>query len=296
VVRATIDDEQRGAQTLAISKDLAGHTELKVNGLVERRLSEVARLVPLQVMLPDVGELVFGAPHIRRHWLDWGAFHVKPGYLRNLREYLRVLKQRNAALKPGASSGSDLETWTAQLVQAAEGVDQQRAAYVEALLPSFTDTISRLAPELEVELVYRRGWAAGESLDKVLGEWGAREVKSGATQAGPHRADIELRVGNSKASAVLSRGQGKAVASALKIGQARFLADNDHRASVFLIDDAGAELDERHNSRFFEMLNEMGSQILATSTQRPAGEYQFADDRINVFHVEHGTVHRSANG
>jgi DNA replication and repair protein RecF len=296
VVRATIDDEHRGTQTLAISKDLAGHTELKINGISERRLSEVARLVPLQVMLPDIGELVFGGPQLRRQWLDWGAFHVKPEYLRTLRGYLRVLKQRNTALKLGPAAGADLGTWTEQLVHAAEEVDQQRTAYLDAFRPSFADTVSRLAPELKVQLLYRRGWAEGESLDKVLGEWGAREVKSGATQAGPHRADIELRVGNSKASAVLSRGQGKAIASALKVGQARFLAESDHRGSVFLIDDAGAELDESHNSLFFEMLNEMGSQILATSTQRPVGENQFADDRMAVFHVEHGTVHRSANG
>jgi DNA replication and repair protein RecF len=247
-------------------------------------------------MLPDIGELVFGAPQIRRQWLDWGAFHVKPEYLRTLRGYLRVLKQRNAALKLGTSAGHDLASWTEQLVQAAGEVDRLRLGYLEAFKPSFTDTLARLAPELEVELLYRRGWPDGESLDKVLGEWGPREVKSGATQAGPHRADIELRVSDTKASAVLSRGQGKAVASALKVGQARFLADSDHRGSVFLIDDAGAELDEKHNSRFFELLDEMGSQILATSTHRPAGENPFADERITVFHVEHGTVHRSANG
>ncbi len=296
IVRATIDDELRGAQTVVISKNCAGHTELKINGVPERRLSELARLVPLQVMLPDIGELVFGGPQIRRQWLDWGTFHVKPEYLRSLRSYLRALKQRNAALKQVGSSAADVVPWSAQLVLAAQAVDQQRAAYIEELAPEFVYTIGRLAPELDVQLTYRRGWPDGESLDKVLGEWAPREVKSGVTQVGPHRADIELRVGNSKASAVLSRGQGKAVASALKVSQARLLARSNHRGSVFLIDDVGAELDESHNSRFFEMLNEMGCQILATSTQRLPGENQFANDRINVFHVEHGTVHRSANG
>ena len=292
-VRATVEDEQRGAQSVAISKNLVGHTELKINGLTERRLSEAARLVPLQVMLPDIAELVFGGPQIRRQWLDWGTFHVKPEYLRSLREYLRILKQRNAALK---LAHSDLEPWTTQLVQAAEIVDAHRVDYLKAFVPEFEHTIGRLAPELAISLVYRRGWPDGESLDKVLGEWGLREVKSGATQAGPHRADIELRVGASKASAVLSRGQGKTIASALKVGQARLLAESARRSSVFLIDDVGAELDESHNSRFFEMLEEMGCQILATSTQKPVNANPFTGERINVFHVEHGKVHRSANG
>jgi DNA replication and repair protein RecF len=295
-VRATINDDHGAAQSVAISKDLAGHTELRINGLPERRVSEIARLVPLQVMLPDIGELVFGGPQVRRQWLDWGTFHVKPEYLRSLRGYLRALKQRNAALKQVGHPAASIAPWTEQLVSAAREVDQQRTAYVEALQPEFTHTVGRLAPELEVRLNYRRGWPEGESLDKVLGEWGPREVKSGLTQVGPHRADIDLRIGNSKASAVLSRGQGKAVASALKVSQARLLANSDRRGSVFLIDDVGAELDESHNARFFEMLDEMGSQILATSTRRPSSENQFSDDRINVFHVERGTVHRSANG
>jgi len=295
-VRATIDDEQRGVQTVAMSKNLAGQTELKINGLTERRLSEAARLVPLQVMLPEIAELVFGGPQNRRQWLDWGTFHVKPEYLRSLRDYLRILKQRNAALKAAPGAGSDLGPWTTQLVEAAEIVDAHRVDYLQAFVPEFEYTVGRLAPELEIALVYQRGWPDGESLDKVLGEWGPREVKSGATQAGPHRADIELRAGGSKASAVLSRGQGKAIASALKVGQARLLAESARRSSVFLIDDIGAELDESHNSRFFEMLDEMGCQILATSTQKPVNANPFTGETINVFHVEHGTVHRSANG
>ncbi len=180
-VRATIKDDQGGAQSVAISKTLSGHTELRVNGLPERRVSEIARLVPLQVMLPDISELVFGGPQIRRQWLDWGTFHVKPEYLRSLRGYLRALKQRNAALKQGGNPAASIVPWTAQLVLAAHDVDQQRSAYIEALEPEFAYTVSRLAPELEVRLNYRRGWPEGEGLDKVLGEWGPREVKSGPT-------------------------------------------------------------------------------------------------------------------
>ena len=294
VVRASINDEQRSFHTVAMSKSVAGQTELKINGLPERRLSEVARLVPLQVMLPDIGELVFGGPQLRRKWLDWGTFHVKPEYLRILRDYLRALKQRNAALKQGG--GADLGPWTAQLVETAAYVDDQRLSYLGNLEPEFAYAARRLAPELDVAMVYRRGWPDGENLDKVLGESGPREVKLGATQAGPHRADIELRVGDSRASTVLSRGQGKAIASALMVSQARLLAASARRDSVFLIDDVGAELDASHNVRFFQTLEEMGCQILATSTEKPAGEIQFAGDRLSVFHVEHGSVHRSANG
>lgn len=286
IVRGDVRDEFRGRQRIAMRKDLAGRTELTINGAAERRLSEAARLMPIQLMLPDIAELVFGGPQQRRQWLDWGMFHVEPGYLGALRSYLQVVKQRNAALK----SGAELDVWTRQLCEAAVQVDSQRRGYLGKLAPVFEAVLSRLAPELSVALVYCRGWPDDQPLDKVLGEWASREVKLGATQAGPHRADVDLRVGESRASAVLSRGQAKVVASALKLSQARFLATSAQRDSVFLIDDVGAELDESHNSRFFEVLEDSGSQMLATSVRPWPRDGRFGAGLMSMFHVEHGVV------
>ena len=286
VVRALVVDELRGSLTLAMSKDRQARTELKVDGERERRLSEVARLTPLQVMLPDIAELVFGQPGLRRHWLDWGTFHVKPEYLVTLREYLRVLRQRNAALK----SGSPLQPWTEELLLAAHSVTELRREYLTVLTPFFQQSIAALAPELNVTLDFHQGWPRLESLEKLLGDSAEREVKLGATQWGPHRADVELRVGTSKASMLLSRGQGKMVASALKISQAAMLATKTQRSSVFLIDDVGAELDAGHSGRFFALLQDLGCQILATSTQPPTAELARVATTLNRFHVERGEV------
>ena len=286
VVRALGVDEMRGSVTLAMSKDRQARTELKVDGMQERRLSEAARLTPLQVMLPDVAELVFGQPGLRRHWLDWGTFHVKPEYLATLREYLRILRQRNTALK----SGSPLGPWTEKLLLAAQSVTELRREYLEALAPHFQQSIAALAPELNVTLDFQQGWPRQESLEKLLGDSAEREVKLGATQWGPHRADVDMRVGPSRARMLLSRGQGKMVASALKLSQAAMLATQTRRATVFLIDDVGAELDAVHSGRFFALLQDLGCQILATSTQKPTVELARAAKTLNRFHVERGEV------
>ena len=303
-VRAVARPEQGPASTLAVSRGQQGDTTIRINGARERRLSELARRVPLQVLLPDVADLVFGAPQLRRQWLDWGAFHVKPQYLDALRGYVRVLKQRNGALKQlqaGAQSAASLDAWTDQLLEAAASVTGIRTEYVEALSPVFKDTLARLAPGLCVRLSYRRGWNQGIELHKVLGEMRQREVKLGSTQAGPHRGDIDLLAGSqahsSKAATELSRGQGKIVASALRIAQAKLLVELGQQKSLFLIDDVGAELDDEHNSRFFEVLADMGCQIMAASTRPPTGiaDY-FTALPSTVFHVKRGVVHRSPDG
>ena len=286
VVRGVLEDEARGPTTLAISKDRRARTEMRLNGEVERRLSEVARLTPLQVMLPDIAELVFGGPAKRRSWLDWGTFHVKPSYLDSLRQYLRAVKQRNVLLKDNVDANT-LRPWHEEVARLGERVTADRLDYLEDLLPHFTAVLAELAPGLNLEIHYRRGWGRDESLAKLLAESNPREVKYGSTLWGPHRADVQIRIDDAPAGAVLSRGQGKLVASALQIGQASLLAESEQRSTVFLIDDAGAELDLAHNARFFGLLERLGGQILATTTRQPGQDQASA---TGVFHVEHGAV------
>ncbi len=304
LVRGRLTDDAGSTVSLAISKDRRSRTELRRNGSPERRLSEVARLTPLQVMLPDVAELVFGSPSGRRSWLDWGMFHVKPDYLERLRSYLRAVRQRNALIRDQAGN-EELAPWSQKTAELGERISADRYGYLATLEDQLIRVLRELAPELAAELKvdYYRGWGSEDYLDKLLGERHPREVKYGSTLWGPHRADVRIRMHDTAAASVLSRGQGKLVASAMQIAQAALLGEQDGRSTVFLIDDIGAELDLSHNERFFGLLDQIGGQILATTTQDPQSDGPLAriaqlrpraetigTARHRVFHVEHGSV------
>ena len=96
-----------------------------------------------------------------------------------------------------------------------------------------------------------------------------------------------MTCGGEGAASTLSRGQGKALASALVLGQAQQL-DGLGRPSLFLIDDVGAELDDAHSQRFYGRLGAMGSQVIATSANPAASAMLQADAGGRVFHVKHG--------
>jgi DNA replication and repair protein RecF len=286
-VRADCVDEVRGTVRVGISKNRSNQTELTIDGSIARQTSAIAALLPVQLLLPTLSELVFGAPSERRQWLDWGTFHVKRGYLTTLRDYARALRQRNALLKSG--DVATLGTWTQRLVELGNEVDLARRGYLAEVQGAVKDSLKALAPELELEFEYAPGFS-GDSFAEELGRTQARDVKLGSTQAGPHRADVRLRSERGLAAHTVSRGQGKILASALRLGQARGLLEGRQRLSLFLIDDVGAELDDANSHRFFGQLSEMGCQILATSTHRSAFEDVFQRDRIRVFHVKHGEV------
>jgi len=65
-VVAMVEDEHRGHQTLGIARSRRSRTELRINEQPGRRLSEAALLLPLQVMVPSLSDLVFGSPAERR--------------------------------------------------------------------------------------------------------------------------------------------------------------------------------------------------------------------------------------
>jgi DNA replication and repair protein RecF len=292
-VSAVVEDEHRGRQAIGLSRSRRDKAQLRINGEAGRPQSEAALLLPLQVMVPSLSDLIFGPPSERRRWLDWGTFHVKPDYLRTQRAFVHALRQRNAGLKAiaaGRLSPNALEVWTEELVKYADQVTADRTGYVRELEPLLLEAVETLLPGIDLSVAYRCGWPDGQSLREVLSGSMPKEVKSGTTQCGPHRAEVELRAGGMPAAAVLSRGQGKSLASALTLSQSRLLVRTARRASVFLIDDVGAELDLQRTRLFFKLLMDLGVQVLATSTHAPADFATLAEGRLTTFHVEHGRI------
>ena len=92
-----------------------GHLERRVEGRAGVSGVELATLLPVHAIEPGSHELIQGGPSERRRFLDWGVFHVEHAYLEAWRRYRRVLGQRNAALKAGATA-AELETWSGALL------------------------------------------------------------------------------------------------------------------------------------------------------------------------------------
>ena len=260
---------QGRSMRIGLQKTRSTKVRMRLNQEDVRQVSQIAAAIPLQMILPDVAELVFGSPARRRLWLDWLVFHTDNGYLQELRSFQRVLRQRNAALR---NRSSDIESWTAQLSQSAERVSRWRKETLEAVHGVFGQVLAELAPNMRIYLDYDRGWLEESLLDGLAKDHGI-ELKYGVTRLGPHRSDVRVRVldfdtGNDAGAAarVLSRGQGKAVACAMKLAQVRFLNARSIQ-SVVLLDDVASEFDDEYGRKFFGTLRRTEAQAIATSTQ-----------------------------
>ena len=284
---------------LSARKPTGRRLQLFVDGSAIDRVSTVARLVPLQLVLPGISDLVFGQPASRRQWLDWGAFHAVPSYLECLQRFQRTLNQRNVALRRGDSS--ELDLWTARMAECGEVLTQARESFLARLSLYFRETCSLLAPELIVHLELEAGFS-GEEFADALAYQRPKDIKLGITQRGPHRADVAIRLAQkgrpgaraSLASRQLSRGQGKALAAAMKLAQAKMLAEAGD-APIFLLDEALAELDYQYGSRLFAALAESPFRAVLTTTSAREIVKTLASETVLspvIYHMSDGALAR----
>jgi DNA replication and repair protein RecF len=262
--------------------------ELRIDGDSGGGAAALAEVLPLQIIDPDVHELVAGAPERRRRFLDWIAFHVEHGYLDVWRRFRRALKQRNAALRSGASASS-IRSWNAEFAELGLELDAGRRHALSAIAEQLqAATVALLGTTLGVE--YQGGWPQGLELATALGQGMDKDLQQGSTQHGPHRADLRLKFDARLARKLVSRGQQKLLACAMVLAAAEAVQARLERPLLLLLDDPAAELDRASLGRLMSGVAALGCQVVATSLARDEGLFQASPA---VFHVEQGTVRRA---
>jgi DNA replication and repair protein RecF len=253
-------------------------------------LGELCAALAVVSFDPGSHALVSGGGEPRRRYLDWGLFHVEPEFLGVWRRYARALKQRNALLKARKRDGQ-LDAWDSELADAGEPLTRHRQRYLDALQPHYAALIADLVPALgQGELLYQAGWRREEvSLADALLMTRERDLVSGHTSVGPHRADWSLGFSALPGREALSRGQAKLTALAALLAQAEHYAANRGDWPVVALDDLASELDRHHQRRVLQRLRASGAQVFVTGTELPSGlEGDVAD--LTRFHVEHGDI------
>jgi DNA replication and repair protein RecF len=246
-------------------------------------LAQLAQAFPVQVIEPGIHKLIEEGSPRRRRWLDWAVFHVEPNFIASWQRYARALRQRNAALRTAPETA---RAWDGELVRYGEAVTAARLRLLDRLRPHWEGNVQQLA-DLAVELRYASGWSQDLSLEEALRESWTRDRNRGLSHAGPHRADVQVRIEGRAAREILSRGQQKLVATAMVMAQLKMLGEQTALVPTLLLDDPAAELDAARLTRFVAQVKSLKCQLVVTSLE-DAEEPFGPPDR--TFHVEQGRV------
>lgn len=264
--------------------------EARLDGSPVPSLTELCARIAVVTFEPGSHDLIGGGAEHRRRYLDWGLFHVEPEFLAWWRRYARALKQRNAALK-GNPSPATLAPWERELAEAGEVITRMRQAYLFRLEPHIGAQAQTYLAELgAVSLDFRPGWKRGElSLADALLLGRDRDLATGHTSVGPHRADWRLGFSGLPGGEALSRGQEKLAALACILGQAAGVAAEGQGWPLVCLDDLASELDRHHQRQVLQSVLACGAQVLLTGTQPPEALAELGL-QPSTFHVEHGKL------
>lgn len=216
-------------------------------------VSQYLQVFPVFTLSAADRELVAGGPSTRRAFLDRFAFLLETEFFDEIFTYRRTLRQRNAALLSTVDD-REMEIWENRLAEAAAVVVHRRRRMCRRLIESFEPIYSELRSDgfPEIELSYRgeAGFEKAENVSEVeehyrkrYNETRVRDRRTGFTSEGPHRHDLGLRADGRSVRHMLSSGQSKVVAAALRLASLAQVEKQRGEHLPVIIDDVDAELD-----------------------------------------------------
>jgi DNA replication and repair protein RecF len=217
---------------------------------------ELVALNPAVVFCHEDYAFASGEPERRRFFFDQSAGLVSPGYIDLLRDYKRVLKQRNAALKDRREELVSL--LDIQLAGFGIRLREERTKLETEFNERFAlryEAVSLLGTEVKVR--YRPSWSEELDIEEILEKIAskrAEELALGTSLSGPHRDRWSFSYAGGDFAATASTGQLRLLSLTLRMVQAEYYRSATGRLPVLLLDDVLLELDRGKRRRFLELL------------------------------------------
>ena len=264
------------------------------------RLLDHIGLIPLVMVCPADHQLIEEGSDERRRFMDVVIGQRNRKYLDCLATYNALLKQRNALLKQyaeGPCPDDLLEVLEWQMIEPAEYIFHARTDFMTDFEPYFQQVYSVISGSdysdySESPKLRYISQLQNRDLREAYVRTRQRDLILGWTSQGPHKDDLDMRLGDYPLKQVGSQGQQRTFVLAMKLAQALYLADTTGEAPILLLDDIFDRLDSERVERIVAMVQgEQFGQIFITDTNR-----QHLTDIIQpgpdakIFHVENGQI------
>jgi DNA replication and repair protein RecF len=260
------------ARGLAVGQDRRTTLEIYLGAGGRRLLLDGHEAPPrsyhgrLEVMVYSTDRLrvIRGTMRDRRQFLDRTAAVLWPAYRQLLREYERVVLQRNATLESG---GGDLEAWTESLLGLGARLRARRGAYVERIRNALRAGF-RPSPEIyDIEVVPAASneEAHGRIMAEELEKRRRDELRARRTLIGPHRDVVRLLIDGEEASLRASSGQARSLLLALTLAALDVHREETGDTAVALLDDLDSELDEERTAALCRDVASRGQALVTTA-------------------------------
>jgi len=293
--------------------------EILLNG-VKKPASEIIGHFNAVIFVPQMSQIIEGAPDDRRRYLNLALAQSVPAYARVLSEYNQVITQRNALLKTLSENGGSrdqLDVWDDALsrlgsqiilwrIEAIQRIEHL-ASRVHHELTHGTE-ILRLAYEPAYDPLPKPDGQLGLKIDTAVDRSGlelddiengfreklrdlrSEEIARGVTTIGPHRDELRFLANDIDLGNYGSRGQIRTALLSLKLAEVNWMKERTGEWPVILLDEVMAELDVQRRADLLKYVGE-SEQVLFTTTDLNLFAPEFVE-KSEVWKVGDGRVEK----
>ncbi len=233
---------------------------IKIGEKLLKTTSELFQFIKLVYFSPQDIFLISGPPAIRRAFFDLSISQYDYSYIKILRQYFRILKQRNQLLRTD-SKAAEKRSWDQQFVSCAVEIINKRISYLKKFKKQLDLYVSRISDDVEqIAIKYNFSFPQNRTISiednffQQIAKIKSREEEVHYSLLGPHLDDYQIDLDKQPARFYASHGQQRTIAIAFRFVQANLIHKQDSEPPILMFDDVLADLDSFRTSNILKLL------------------------------------------
>lgn len=263
---------------------------IAINAIPIKKLGDLYGIMLVVVFSPEDLRLIKSGPSERRRFMDTEICQISNIYYYELKEYYKVLKQRNNLLKKiqiNKSLIDTLDVWDTQLISHGIKIIKFREKFVKRI-NKIANTIHKdITNGLEeLEIIYKPYVSINE-FEAKLKKNNNRDIFLGTTNVGIHKDDLSFFINKIDTRIYGSQGQQRTASLSTKLAEIQLIKEEKNTTPILLLDDVFSELDESRQIYLLKTINSIQTIITCT------GVLDILNNNIEksfIFKVKNGQI------
>ncbi len=268
--------------------------KVKINKNKIVRLSDYITKIPIVLFSPDDLKFLKDTPSTRRKQLNISISQYSLEYLKNLSNYNKLLKQRNAYLKKLVVNSNQsfeyLNILTEKLISYGIKIYEQREQFIVKINETLGNFYENITGLCGLKIEYKSDY---EKMNKneLLTSYQhllKKDLMFGKTNLGIHTDDLHFFLNDEDLRDYGSEGQQKNAIIAYKLSELKLLKEILGYFPILILDDLFSELDREKIENIFKILKS-DVQTFITTTDLDVVK-KFGLEEYKSFEIKDGQV------
>ncbi len=275
---------------------------IKVNKKYQKKTWLFKKFNPV-IFSPEDLQIIKSAPSLRRKFLDEVVTNISPVYYQYLKDYYRILFQRNTLLKNGKNINEinqQLVVWDQKIIELGTLIILYRIKVLQKLNQKVKIFHQMMTENKEtIKLKYNSNVLTtytddkeeiSKIMDHKLKNAKEKDFQLKMTTIGPHRDDYFVMNNTIDLGIYGSQGQQRTAALSLKLAELELFKEKENEYPPLLLDDVMSELDPERRIFLIQLIKERAMQTFITSISLDDLTQMEIIKDAKIFRVNNGMV------